>query len=240
MQKAWMHAIRIVSFIIIATTAAWPQPPLTADQIVCNLMQRNQERAAALKSYTGARVYKLHYHGFPGSRDAEMVVEATYNAPASKQFKVVSEKGSKFIINKILKRLLASEQEALERENRKETALTPQNYGFTLEGEESSADSRFYVLHAEPKRKNKFLFRGKIWVDAKDFAVARIEAEPAKNPSFWISRTRIEHLYMKIEDFWLPVKNTSRTNVRLGGTATLTIEYKDYAVTQQATASVQR
>ncbi len=37
----------------------------------------------------------------------------------------------------------------------------------------------------EPQTNNKLLFRGRIWVDAEDFAVVRIEAVPAKNPSFW-------------------------------------------------------
>jgi hypothetical protein len=45
----------------------------------------------------------------------------------------------------------------------------------------------------EPRRENKFLYRGEICVNAEDFAVESIDAEPAKNPSFWIKKTRIEH-----------------------------------------------
>ena len=66
---------------------------------------------------------------------------------------------------------------------------------------------------------------------AEDFAVARIEAEPAKNPSFWTKNTKIEHRYVKVNDFWLPARNHSLTSVRLGGRADLTIEYLDYQVT---------
>ena len=44
----------------------------------------------------------------------------------------------------------------------------------------------------EPKTKNKFLYRGTIWIDGKDFAVVRIKAEPAKNPSFWTKHSQIE------------------------------------------------
>jgi hypothetical protein len=87
-----------------------------------------------------------------------------------------------------------------------------------------------FVLQAEPRRKNKFLFRGLVWVDAGDYAVARIDGEPAKNPSFWISKTTIYHRYLKVGDFWLPAQNVSRTEVLLGGTATLSIEYQDYTV----------
>jgi hypothetical protein len=85
-----------------------------------------------------------------------------------------------------------------------------------------------YVLQVIPKRNQKLLYRGIIWVDASDFAVARIAAEPAKNPSFWISSTEIEHQYGKYGEFWLPAMNRSVTRVRLGGRAVLTINYGLY------------
>ena len=39
--------------------------------------------------------------------------------------------------------------------------------------------------------------------------MCRIEAEPAKNPSFWIKKTDIHHEYVKVGDFWLPADNKS-------------------------------
>jgi len=91
--------------------------------------------------------------------------------------------------------------------------------------------SSLYVLSVEPRRKDKFLYSGRIWVDGEDFAVVRIEAVPAKNPSFWIKNTKIEHHYVKVSSFWLPAQNHSLTTVRLGGRADLTIQYMDYQVT---------
>lgn len=83
----------------------------------------------------------------------------------------------------------------------------------------------------EPRTKDKFLYRGRIWVDAKDFAVVRPEAEPAKNPSFWTKTAEIAQMYMKVSDFWLPACNHSVTAIRVGGHAELTIDYKDYEIT---------
>jgi hypothetical protein len=85
-----------------------------------------------------------------------------------------------------------------------------------------------YVLVVEPKVPTKFLYRGRVWVNARDFAVCRIDAEPAKNPSIWIKRTHIDHTYLKVGDFWLPKENTSVSIIRLDGRATLTIEYQNY------------
>jgi hypothetical protein len=137
---------------------------------------------------------------------------------------------------------LQSENEALEADNQSRTALVPANYLFTMVGyevpAEGSASRRpMYQLEVEPKAPSKFLYRGRIWVDAEDFAVARIEAEPAKNPSFWIKNTRIEHQYVKVRDFWLPANNHSVTIVRLGGKADLEIEYKDYQITAASPVS---
>jgi hypothetical protein len=202
--------------------------PLTVSQIVNQLIKRNDERAAALKSYRGRRLYRLDYVGFPTHLHAEMLVEMQYTAPAKKEFKIVSQSGEKWIIDHVLKRLLATEQEAVQGENWKRTALNNQNYNFS--SETGGDDQCPYVLTVEPKVATKFLFRGRVWVNANDFAVCRIEAEPAKNPSIWIKRTHIHHVYRKIGDFWLPKENTSDSLIRLGGHATLTIEYQSFEI----------
>ncbi len=54
--------------------------PLSVDQVVDNLIRRNEERAQALLHSESTRVYHLAYRGFPGDRDAEMTVEATYDS----------------------------------------------------------------------------------------------------------------------------------------------------------------
>ena len=90
------------------------------------------------------------------------------------------------------------------------------------------------MLNLLPKTSNKYLYRGKIWVDAKDFAVVRIEGEPARNPSFWIKNTEIKHRYVKVNDFWLPAENHTESMIRMGGRAILFIEYKDYRITKAA------
>jgi len=41
-------------------------PPLTADQVVRNLVEMNQHRLQALRSYQGKRIYRVDYKGFPG------------------------------------------------------------------------------------------------------------------------------------------------------------------------------
>jgi len=163
-----------------------------------------------------------------------MVVTLDYRSPNTKNFSIVSQSGSKFIIDHVFKKLLEGEQEASNQENKRRTALDSTNYNFTLAGYEATPEGHCYVIEVAPKTNNKYLYRGKIWVDARDFAVARIEVEPAKNPSFWIKRTEIRHQYVKVGDFWLPAVNHTQSWIRLGGRADLSIEYKDYKLVQAA------
>src|SRR5258708_32552116 len=97
-----------------------------------------------------------------------------------------------------MKKLLQSEQEALKAENQSRIALNQDNYAFTMLGYEQTPSGSRYVLSVEPLVKSKLLYRGKIWVDAEDFAVVRIEGEPAKNPSFWTRDTKIEQDYVQL------------------------------------------
>ncbi len=159
-----------------------------------------------------------------------MVVDVSYDAPAQKQFHIRKEQGSRLLLDHVLGELIQNEKEALEKANLGKTDLTPSNYDFKLVGTDTIDGQRQYVLEVAPRFKSKFLYHGKIWVDGNDFAVSRVSAQPAKNISFWISHTEIEHEYKKIGEFWLPVRNTSVTKVRFGGTAKLKIEYRDYRI----------
>jgi len=204
--------------------------PLSVDQVINNLVHQDEERAQALRHYEATRVYRLYYRGFPSDREAEMTVAATYDSPSSKSFKVLAQTGSKLIIERVFKRLLESEKEAAEPEMHARTLLNRNNYDIALVGYESTDKGSEYVLAVSPKARSKYLYRGKVWVDGTDFAVTRIDAEPAQNPSFWTKKSEIHHEYMKVENFWLPRRNESVSYIRLGGRATLTIEYSNYRV----------
>lgn len=215
------------------TPPAKPEGALTAEDIVERLVHSNLERAQALHRYQGTRVYRLQYRGFGGARDGEMVVDMKYDCLPSKEFTEQSASGSNVLL-KVFRKLLQSEKEALNAEHQKRSALNQENYRFKLLGREDASAGPAYVLEVEPIKKSKFVYRGRIWVDAADFAVVKIEVEPAKSPSFWTKNTEVTHRYTKIGGFWLPAHNRSVSKIRLGGRAELTIEYKDYQITASA------
>ncbi len=85
----------------------------TADQITQRMMKSNENRAKSLQHYTEDRHYQVEYSGFPAAIAANMDVEVTYDAPSSKSFRVLSQTGSKLLIDHVLKKLLESERERL-------------------------------------------------------------------------------------------------------------------------------
>jgi hypothetical protein len=245
-RSTWIRLPFLIACAVLPLAAepsdapAAPQAGLSGDEVVTNMVQRNLERARALGAYQGTRIYRLEYRGFPGSRSAEMTVDVKYRSPGTKEFSIRSEQGSKLIIERVFKRMLQSEKDAVNEENQSHVALNRDNYRFALVGYESIPTGPSYILSVEPRTDNKLLYRGRIWVDAGDFAVVRIEAVPAKNPSFWTKETRIEQVYTKVGDFWLPASNRSTSTIRLGGHASFTIDYKDYQVTAAARVGTPR
>ena len=211
--------------------------PLSAEAIVQKLMEANGQRAQTLRAYRGKRLYRLDYKGLFGSHQAEMEVETIYTAPDKKEFKIVSESGSRLLINRVLLKLLSSEAEAQEEQNRKSLEITPANYDFSLDQFQHTSGGDFYVLNVKPKTRNRYLYHGKIWVDAHDFAVVRMQGEPEKNPSIWVSHTEIQYQWANKDGFWLPIHNQSVTQVRMGGKGVLTIDYTDYRITGSNRAS---
>ena len=220
---------------LLAVSRAWasggsplPAAHLDSAQIVAEMQIHNRMRSQELREYHSLRQYAVAYRGYGTKISARMAVEVTYNAASGKSFRIVSQSGSPFLCNKVLKRAVDSEEEASQ--DKDLTALTPANYRFQLDGVESLNGRPAYVLDVDPVKPAKFLYRGKIWVDAADFAVVKIDATPAKNPSVWIAKTTIRHTSAMTDGFWLPQETQSQTWVRIGGTAVLTIDYGTYQV----------
>jgi hypothetical protein len=210
--------------------SAWPAL-LDQEQIVDRMQKHDQAQTEKLGSYQALRHYAVQYHGFFKTLTARMEVEIRYDASSGKSFRIVSESGSHTLCEKVLRRAVDSEKEASL--NRGATALTRANNKFRSVGSETLNGRPAYILDVEPITPSKFLYRGRIWVDGIDFAVAKMEVQPAKNPSFWISKTVIHHTNVDMGGFWLPKQNRSETKVRIGGTAVLTIDCGNYQIVPQ-------
>ena len=218
----------MISAVSPETPIAPTQAILRVDQIVERMQQHEADQSRELKHYEAIRHYQVQYKGFETLIAAKMDVDINFDTLSGKSFRIVSKSGSKLLCDKVLKRAVDSEEEASK--DRTSTALNTANYRFQLAGTEQLDRRPTYILQVDPLKESKFLYRGKVWVDAADFAVVKIEVEPAKNPSFWISSTQIENTNSKTDGIWLPQENRSESKIRIGGTAVLTIDYGAYHV----------
>jgi hypothetical protein len=204
-----------------------PGEKITGETLLAKVAEQDRLRDVCLQSYSVTRTY-LVKNG-EGKLRAEALVWLQYQAPGGKEFKILSETGSQ-VIRKLLKSLLDMEVETSVGRGKDGSSITRANYTFEIEGEDDIDGYHCFVVQATPKRKDKCLFEGSIWINALDFAITKIAGQPAKSPSFWIKRADFVRRYQKIGECWLPRKDETVSQVRLFGRNTLTIEHNDYHV----------
>jgi hypothetical protein len=153
-----------------------------------------------------------------------------YWAPDKKTFSNIFEKGSGIVRHLVFDRLIQSETETSSGQDHRNSAITTANYKFSLSGEEDVGPYHCFVVEATPKRKEKYLFEGKIWIDGEDFAVVKIAGHPAKKPSFWINRAEFVRQYQRIAGFWLPFRDETSVDVKMYGKRIFTIDHQQYVI----------
>ncbi len=207
-----------------------PFQSMTGDEVFAKLVEHNRLRDIGLRRYSAVRTYDVASD--KGKIYAEEVVRVEYQAPDHKTFVTNSEKGSVLVRDLVLKRLIESESETSRGRAHHDSSIKPANYEFTLLGEQDVGPYHCLVVHAIPRRQDKYLFEGKVWIDTEDYAIVRIAGHPAKSLSFWITRADFVRKYQRIGDFWLPAQDETLVHVRLYGRKILTIHHGDYVVNE--------
>ena len=185
--------------------------------------------AASLAAYTCDRHYFLENHRF--RKKASLRVRMTYKHPGRKRFEVLAEEGTSAICKRVLLPMLTAEEEASQENVQPKTRMVDANYSFKLIGEDVLQDRRSYLLDATPKTRNRFLIRGRVWVDCQDFGIVRVEAAPAQNPSILIRNTHIVQQSTRFANgIWLPLYNRSDTDSFLFGRTDVSIDSTNYVL----------
>jgi outer membrane lipoprotein-sorting protein len=221
----------MIRFALVSLALLLQDAPaaLNVQEILQQMQAKDQ--APTIAGYTCLRRYALEnkrYH-----QKAELNVRMTYTYPGTKKFEVLSEKGSGVIRKKVLHPMVAAEEESSQDDIREHTRITPLNYEFKLTGSTEVQGRPCLILQIDPKVVSKFLMRGRIFVDAEDFAVIRVETVPAQNPSVFIHDTHITQQYVKTGGVWLAQSNRSATESFLFGRTEVTIDSSEYEVTRR-------
>jgi hypothetical protein len=203
-------------------------PGVNEDQVFAELAAHNEQRRRALHDYSVLRTYQVI--DLKGKVHAKKIGRMEFFFPDRKTFTITSESGSSLVRNMALNPLIKSEIETAAGKEHHDSAISADNYSLNLLGEQQVGAYRCFVAEVRPKRKDKYLFEGKLWIDVEDYSVVRIEGHPAKQLSFWIQRADFVRQYQKIDGFWLPQRDQTLVQVRLYGKKVLTIDHRDYVV----------
>ena len=139
------------------------------------------------------------------------------------QYEIVSERGSDYVRNKVLKAMLKREQELFAGGHAGRASLSPNNYDF--EELDAQADGNRVVL-LKPKRKDMLLVDGRMVLSSDGTELLRVEGRLTKNPSFWTSLVNVVRHYAKLGGVRVPVSTESVAKVKFAGHSRLEVLYE--------------
>jgi len=199
---------------------------------VACMSQAALQNQTHLRSYTVTREYEL----FGQKRDktrSRVIADVTFRPPDSKGYRIQGTEGS--VIGEKVVRLVLEREAALAK-NGGASDISLNNYDFQFKREESASGRRCYVLQLLPKRADKNLLSGTIWVDAETYLIRRIEGEPQKSPSWWLRELHIVFAYGQVGEMWLPTSSEFTAKVRLFGLSTMLAHDLGYSYSELAAA----
>ena len=227
----FLHLVAVVACASAQTGSTAP----TVEAIVARMAQARAENRTSFRPYIVTREYKL----FGKEKDktkSQVIADVAFVPPDSKKFTIQKTNGSG-LGGMIVRRMLASEAEV----TKDYTAIdfSPDNYDFRFIREAEVNGQRCYVLELLPRRKDKHLLRGNVWVDANTYLPRRSEGELAKAPSWWVRDVRVVFVYGKAGGMWLQTASEASANVRILGRSTMVSQDMRYKLNEvKTTASI--
>ncbi len=198
---------------------------VTSDDILARVSDISSRGLAI--SYSGRREYRLRNLRF--SKEATVLVRMTYRPDEGKQFEILKSSGTS-ALTRIVERILQSETEQSRPPRTSSDEIGPSNYSADLEGMETVGGRLCYVIGLKPKRKDKYLLDGRLWVDSETFAAVRLQGLTATSVSMWVGTPRITEEFRQIGGLTLPSHLQSMSSTIWLGTSELEVRYLDYQV----------
>jgi Outer membrane lipoprotein-sorting protein len=216
-----------------ASAAHVESPAPSAESIISRMIQARSENRARLRPYCVTRNYKLFGKEKQTAR-SEVIARVTFDPPGIKQF-VIQQASGMGLGERIVRQMLEHETEI--GRNNASTDLSPANYHFRYLREEELGGRPCYVLEILPRRNDKSLLRGQIWVDSTTYLLHRTEGEPARSPSWWLKDARLVLTYGSVGGMWLQTSSESSADVRFLGRHTMLSRDVEYDMTTLAAST---
>jgi len=232
-QRAGWTVILYLAVGIAGASAQAGSTP-TAESIIARMALVRAKNRARLRPYVVTRNYKL-FGKDESKAKSEVVADIDFVPPDSKKFTIQETSGSG--LGPILvRRMLISEAEVTR--DRNSTDLSPDNYEFRFLRAVDEGGQRCYVLQLLPRRKERHLLRGDIWVDANTYLLRRFEGQLAKPPSWWVRDVSVTLAYSEVGGMWLQTATEAAADVRILGRTTMISRDVKYRIPEPGATAV--
>jgi len=183
----------------------------TAETIIARMAQARAANRARLRPYIVTRNYKL-FDKDDSKAKSEVIADVAFIPPDSKQYTIEETNGSR--LGQILvRRMLANEAEVTK--DYVATDISTGNYDFRFIRESDLSGQRYYVLELRPRRLERHLLHGDIWVDVNTYLIRRFEGGLAKTPSWWVRDVSVTFVYGAVGGMWLQTATEAAADVRI-------------------------
>src|SRR5262245_23621132 len=206
----------VVFLMLAAAVAAAAQAGVTAPEVATIIARARQALLSNRAAHRPYRVFR-DYKFYGENRDklnAQVLAQVDFQPPSSKSY-VIREASGNDRGEKLVRKMLEQERAASRQQNASE--LSDENYQFAVVREEQRNGARCYVVQLTPKRKEKNLLNGAMWIDAGTYLIHHIEGELAKSPSFWLKDVHLSMDFSNVEGMWLRTATQAVASVRFFG-----------------------
>jgi len=206
-------ALALTAWSLQTIAASAPSPDALA------AMEMFLARPAGAHPYRASRRLEASGSGQRGWLD----VQTDFTVSSGLQYEVTAEGGSGYIRTRVLRSLLDEERRLIANGRGPAVAISGANYQFRLEGVNEEG---LTVVSLRPRRKDRSLINGRMFLTTLDGDLVRIEGRLARNPSFWITRVQVVRLYRRIDGVLMPVSLDTTAQLRLLGSSSLRMTYR--------------
>jgi hypothetical protein len=214
-----VRLLHVASLLCLTSSLAIAQSPHASpvnpdlQTIVSRMMQAQEQNKVSSRGITVKRDYQLLDK--ESAQKARVIANVTYLPPDHRQYEVESSHGG--MGEKVLRDVLDHETEKKDARETARKEFSPDNYSFSLAGSENLGGRKCFVLEMNPRHDDKDLLRGRVWVDAENFNIHRVEGNPSKSPSWWIRDLHILMSFSEVDGMWLRTFTQAVANVRFKG-----------------------
>jgi len=218
MARAYIQLLLAIAAAGGVVGASTVRTPVARNAAVSDALQAFLARPAVPHEYRASRRLEAAGVGQRGWLD----VQTGFSHASGFFYEVTGEGGSGYIRSRVLHSLLDEERRLIAQNATPQVALSPANY--TFEPDTVDADG-LAVVSITPRRKERALIDGRIFLTPGDGVLVRVEGRLARTPSFWVSRVNVVRTYERINGVLMPVSLQTTAQLRLFGSSSLRMTY---------------